>query len=448
MIKIELGCGRTKQEGYIGVDRFDMPGVDVVADLNSKFPFDDDSIDEIWACHSLEHLEDLSHVFSEIYRIIKNKGIVRILAPYYFTTLNISNFYHKNVWTEDTPRMFDIYATDMVDSLEWQMPHALNWGVGRSDNSDFKDVFQIAKEEFFYFPEYCHLSDDLKRQARRSMINVCDQVYYILVVNKTNESFTRDEIEGILQEALKCEPEIIKINRKRDSENAQKQLFSIFDRMSYMEKLSESGAKAIEKLNSRILEDKNDILDIVKSTQKECNKLIQINEKEFNKQIQIKEKEYNKQIQIKEKELTKRMAMMGSSTEDVGFAIKNENRSFYDGLLLNDNYKRIGKIYLSSRIGERDYKEYLIDGAFSELSIFVVSLSEASVLFELVQEGKIVGQMVEVVDGLQKVNICNNSVSSRSYIRIRLLEEKIDSMVKVLLVEDLNREKIAYIRKN
>ena len=32
---VELGCGRKKKEGILGIDRLDMPGVDIVADLEN-----------------------------------------------------------------------------------------------------------------------------------------------------------------------------------------------------------------------------------------------------------------------------------------------------------------------------------------------------------------------------------------------------------------------------
>src|SRR5882724_1905776 len=55
IIKLDLGCGKNKREGFLGVDRRKFPGVDAVADLTEKqwafdvdfldkyFPIDDDS---------------------------------------------------------------------------------------------------------------------------------------------------------------------------------------------------------------------------------------------------------------------------------------------------------------------------------------------------------------------------------------------------------------------
>ena len=41
-LKIDLGCGSNKKEGYVGVDILDVPGVDYVTDLSKDpLPFDD-----------------------------------------------------------------------------------------------------------------------------------------------------------------------------------------------------------------------------------------------------------------------------------------------------------------------------------------------------------------------------------------------------------------------
>ena len=136
LVKVELGCGATKTEGYIGLDRFPLPGVDVVADLDQRIPFEDDSVDVIFACHSLEHLSDLYHTMSEIYRICKNGAIIHILAPYHSTATNMANIYHKQVFNEDTFRFFGRETENpFIDQEEWYCPHALEWGLSTSDNS-------------------------------------------------------------------------------------------------------------------------------------------------------------------------------------------------------------------------------------------------------------------------------------------------------------------------
>jgi len=58
-IIIELGCGPRKKEGRIGIDAVDLPGVDIVADLEKGFPFlPDNSVDQIHCRSFLEHIKN------------------------------------------------------------------------------------------------------------------------------------------------------------------------------------------------------------------------------------------------------------------------------------------------------------------------------------------------------------------------------------------------------
>ena len=80
-LKVDLGCGPTKPEGFIGVDIGFQPGVDIVADLNRRFPFADNSIDVVRAHDTVEHLHDRLHTMNEIWRICKPGALVELLVP-------------------------------------------------------------------------------------------------------------------------------------------------------------------------------------------------------------------------------------------------------------------------------------------------------------------------------------------------------------------------------
>ena len=78
---IDLGCGDWKPEGFIGVDIAPRPNVDVVANLNSRFPFPDSSADVIRAHDVIEHLEDRIHTMNELWRVAKPDGVIDIRVP-------------------------------------------------------------------------------------------------------------------------------------------------------------------------------------------------------------------------------------------------------------------------------------------------------------------------------------------------------------------------------
>ncbi|MGA7932953.1 MAG: glycosyltransferase [Kovacikia sp.] len=78
---IDLGCGPHKRAGFIGVDLTNGPGVDVVADLNQRFPFPDSSVDIVRAYDAIEHLHDRIYTMNEIWRICKPNALVDIRVP-------------------------------------------------------------------------------------------------------------------------------------------------------------------------------------------------------------------------------------------------------------------------------------------------------------------------------------------------------------------------------
>jgi len=89
VVRANLGCGKKKQPSFIGIDRFPLPGVDIVADMNKGLPLADNSVDYLAASHSLEHVDDLTLTMQEIYRVCKHKALVCIVAP---------TITHRRIW--------------------------------------------------------------------------------------------------------------------------------------------------------------------------------------------------------------------------------------------------------------------------------------------------------------------------------------------------------------
>ena len=81
---LELGCGRAKKPGAIGVDKIDLPGVDIVADIEEGLDFiPDNSIDEIYAFSCLEHIKNFEKLMSEIVRALREGGKITVYVPHF-----------------------------------------------------------------------------------------------------------------------------------------------------------------------------------------------------------------------------------------------------------------------------------------------------------------------------------------------------------------------------
>jgi SAM-dependent methyltransferase len=82
-VRVDLGCGGAKRDGYIGMDQHAAPGVDHVLDLTADpYPFPDASVDAVYSAHFLEHITEPNHVFQEIGRICKDGASIEFWTPY------------------------------------------------------------------------------------------------------------------------------------------------------------------------------------------------------------------------------------------------------------------------------------------------------------------------------------------------------------------------------
>lgn len=81
---LDIGCGRNKAPGSIGIDIVPLDGVDVVHDLNKfPYPFEDNYFDHIRMIHVIEHLGSVVRTMEEVHRIAKPGAVVKIVTPHH-----------------------------------------------------------------------------------------------------------------------------------------------------------------------------------------------------------------------------------------------------------------------------------------------------------------------------------------------------------------------------
>lgn len=99
-MKIDLGCGNSKKEGFIGVDSLKLSNVDIVHNLEVfPYPFEDNSIDEIWMDQVLEHIKNPLNVVEELHRICKPNAKVNIGVPYFRSMYSAIDPTHVNFFS-------------------------------------------------------------------------------------------------------------------------------------------------------------------------------------------------------------------------------------------------------------------------------------------------------------------------------------------------------------
>ncbi len=144
IVKIDLGCGPAKRKGCIGIDILPLPGVDIVADFEKGLEFlPDNSVDEMYSSHVLEHIQNLELMMKEIHRVLKPNAFKQIIVPHFSNPYYYSDYTHK--------RFFGLY------SMEYFSTHTLSNLTRKvpSFYADFKFVvvsrsFKFSSPSFYF----------------------------------------------------------------------------------------------------------------------------------------------------------------------------------------------------------------------------------------------------------------------------------------------------------
>jgi hypothetical protein len=160
-MRLDLGCGTLKREGFVGVDIRQFPGVDVVGDLGKEtWPWPDDSIEEVHCSHMVEHLTWTERIFffNELYRVLKTGAKALVVIPHWCSPRYYGDPTHKEpmseyafahmnrAWREKEAPHTDFYTCDFdytigysvnallhTRNIDYQQ-YALTWLKGAADD--------------------------------------------------------------------------------------------------------------------------------------------------------------------------------------------------------------------------------------------------------------------------------------------------------------------------
>jgi len=100
---LNLGCGNKIMPDTINVDIMWNPSVNRVVDLsNLVWPWEDNSIDIIYASHILEHFSDQKAFIDECIRILKPHGLLQITGPHSSCVTSIGCLGHYRTYSYNT----------------------------------------------------------------------------------------------------------------------------------------------------------------------------------------------------------------------------------------------------------------------------------------------------------------------------------------------------------
>jgi SAM-dependent methyltransferase len=94
---LDIGCGINKIPGALGMDINPRSAADIIHDLDDlPYPFDDDQFDEVVGRHVIEHVREPMAVMSELHRITRPGGLIKLVAPHWTNPDFATDLTHRN----------------------------------------------------------------------------------------------------------------------------------------------------------------------------------------------------------------------------------------------------------------------------------------------------------------------------------------------------------------
>ena len=179
-MKLNLGCGFRKLDGYVNVDKQATCQPDMVLDLEKlPWPSESESVEEVVASHVLEHLGQQPEVFlaimRQLYRVMKPEAMARIIVPHPRSDDFLGDPTHVRPITDQTLRLFSQRRNrETLAKGASDTPLGFHLGID----------FEIASVSFDMMPDYADKvprDDDAAGRAElarliRNHFNVVRQV--------------------------------------------------------------------------------------------------------------------------------------------------------------------------------------------------------------------------------------------------------------------------------
>lgn len=132
-IRLDVGCGRAKTEGFVGMDIRDLLEVDIVHDWNDiPWPLPDECVLQAIVSHVLEHVnptnEGLVRWMNELWRVCKPDAEVALAYPHGRSNGFLQDPTHCNPMNEVVWAYFDPLEPSTGGAL-YKFYHPKPWRI-------------------------------------------------------------------------------------------------------------------------------------------------------------------------------------------------------------------------------------------------------------------------------------------------------------------------------
>jgi len=179
-MKINIGSGGTRFDGFVNCDCSNLFNPEYVFDMEKDtWPFEDNSVDEVYAHHVLEHLgEGYFHCLQELYRVCKADAIIDVKVPHYRNENQAHDPTHRRLITMRGLALFDQEYNLAGPSTSSKL--GLQFGVNFKILSESSDLNQ----EHHQFNELKEKSDQEIAEYAFDKVNVYNETHIVMRVIK------------------------------------------------------------------------------------------------------------------------------------------------------------------------------------------------------------------------------------------------------------------------
>lgn len=142
LVRLNLGCGALVKPGFVNVDRLDLPGVNIVVDLNqTPWPFPDGYAWEAQAMDLFEHLDDLVSALREVHRVVVPHGWLVFKGPLAFGPNHFADVTHRRAFQTGCMDHFDPSTAYGQRYQYWRSTGPFRVARTRPDGADL--IFEL-----------------------------------------------------------------------------------------------------------------------------------------------------------------------------------------------------------------------------------------------------------------------------------------------------------------
>jgi len=156
-----MWCWNDIKSWYINVDIVNLPWIDKVYNFDTfPYPFENNTFDEIYCSHILEHMSDLWKVMEEFTRIWKNWCQIKIKVPYFSSPNAYWDYTHKRSFNTNTFKYFlpeCYYNKANIITRVFKIHYLSNYNFLKSDLKNIVPDFFINILPEIYERFFCYI---------------------------------------------------------------------------------------------------------------------------------------------------------------------------------------------------------------------------------------------------------------------------------------------------